>query len=72
MRPNAYNGANAFVVCFDLSQRDTLVNACDKWKKELSSLGPRNCPKVLVGTKKDLRDDLLKKNPSDENCVTHE
>ena len=68
VRPIAYNGANAFVVCFDLSSRDTLLNACDKWRKELGNLGPRQCPKILVGTKKDLRDEKIQKNPDD--CVS--
>ena len=41
VRPIAYNGANAFIVCFDLASKDTLENACDKWRKELGNLGPR-------------------------------
>ena len=70
VRPIAYNGANAFVVCFDLSQKDTLGNAVDKWRKELGNLGPRQCPKILVGCKKDLRDEKLSSKP--DECVTSE
>ena len=59
VRPVAYNDADCFVVCFSLDNKDTLTNACGNWRKELSALGPRNCPKVLCGTKKDLRDEKL-------------
>ena len=70
VRPIAYNGANAFIVCFDLSAKHTLQNATDKWRKELGNLGPRQCPKVLVGTKKDLRDEKIKTKP--DECVSSE
>ena len=61
VRPVAYNDAHCFVVCFDLSKKDTLENACTTWKKELVSAGPRNCPKILCGTKSDLRDMMEQK-----------
>ena len=59
VRPVAYNDCDCFVVCFDLSDRDTLMNACNKWKKELMQLGPKNCPKILVGCKMDLREQKI-------------
>ena len=61
IRPIAYNGADAFVVCFSLVDKDSLENACTKWKDELIKVGPHNCPKILCGTKADLRDSLAAK-----------
>ena len=58
-RPVAYNDADVFVVCFDLSDRRSLECAGKRWKKELNDLGPRNVPKVLVGCKKDKRDHMI-------------
>ena len=70
VRPVAYNDADCFVVCFDLSKKETLENACNAWKKELVSLGPRNCPKVLCGTKKDLRDHKMSKGENLDELVS--
>ena len=71
VRPVAYNDADCFVVCLSLADKDTLKNACNKWKKELTQLGPKNCPKVLVGTKKDLRDHKISQGET-EDAVTPE
>ena len=55
-RPIAYKDTDCFVVCFSLTDKESLENACERWNKELNSFGPRNCPQILCGTKKDLRD----------------
>ena len=72
VRPVAYNDSDCFVVCFDLSKKETLENACNAWKKELTALGPRNCPKVLCGTKKDLRDLKSQKGENLDELVSTE
>ena len=58
-------------MCFSLADKETLKNACINWKKELTQLGPRNCPKVLVGTKSDLRNQMIESGQT-EDAVTSE
>ena len=36
VRPVAYNDADCFIVCFSLSDSNSLRNACTEWKKELT------------------------------------
>ena len=72
MRPISYNKADVIIICFSLVDKDSLINACTKWYREIRTLGPK-CPTILVGTKMDLRDkfcierDLKKVN----NVVTY-
>ena len=58
MRPLAYPNTNCFCVCFSLVDRESFKNALTVWKTELESLGPRQCPKLLVGLKADLREEF--------------
>jgi len=44
------------VFCFDITNRTSLENACEKWKHEIVACGPRDVAKTLVGCKRDLRD----------------
>ena len=63
LRPISYNGADAFVICFSLSDKVTLENAAIKWKKEILQLGPKPAvPILLCGTKRDLRDECKENN----------
>ena len=62
IRPLSYNGADAIIICFALADtqnpkqaRTSLNNACGRWLKEIDAMGPRNCAKILCGTKRDLR-----------------
>ena len=57
VRPLSYNGADAIVVCFNLVEKVSLTNACNKWLDEIKNSGPRNVAKILVGCKSDLRMD---------------
>lgn len=54
IRPIAYNGADCFIVCYAVNDRDSFKNASTKWLQEI-----KNCaqvaPCILVGTKSDLR-----------------
>ena len=60
LRPLAYPNANCFLVCFSLVDRESLKSACNQWRNELITLGPSNCPKILVGLKADLREEYMK------------
>ena len=63
LRPLSYNNADVFVICFSLSDKESLDNAVDKWKKEIFHLGPsKDIPIVLCGTKSDLRDECNNNN----------
>ena len=58
-----------FLICFSLTNRGTLENVKEKWLVELKHHCP-NTPKVLVGTKKDLRDEQGK-GVSAEEVITN-
>ena len=44
------------MICFSLVDKNSLENACDTWVNEVKAIW-RDCPCVLVGTKRDLRDE---------------
>ncbi|MHA1311712.1 MAG: Rab family GTPase [Candidatus Helarchaeota archaeon] len=49
-----YEGANAFIIVYDLTDKDTFINS-SRWYKDISDiLGKENIHGVLVGNKKDL------------------
>ena len=56
MRGIAYNNTDCFLICFSLVDRNSLENACNFWTNEVKAIW-RECPCVLVGTKRDLRDE---------------
>jgi len=70
LRPLAYPSANCFLVCFSLVDRDSLNNACTTWRNELITLGPSNCPKILVGLKADLREEYNNNPEKKAACVS--
>ena len=56
LRPLSYPQTDVFLLCFSTVDRQSLDNVKERWYPELV----HNCPTapiVLVGTKKDLRDD---------------
>ena len=57
VRPMAYNNADCFVICFNLTDPESLKSAVEKWRNEVTTLGPPTAAKILVGTKRDLRQD---------------
>ena len=59
LRPIVYPGTDVFLICFDHSSLESFKSAYTQWKQEIDTLGPANAVKILVGLKKDLRDDLL-------------
>jgi len=52
------DGANGIFMCFSLINNQTMV-ALDWWYDKLLKFGPKDVPRILVGTK----DDLIEKNP---------
>lgn len=51
-----YPKADVFIICFSLVNKDSFENVDNYWFHEIRSVCP-NTPFLLVGTKKDLRDE---------------
>ena len=60
------------MVCFSLADKNSLQNALTTWRNELNTLGPPNCPKILVGLKADLREEWQNYPEKKAMCVTTE
>lgn len=56
LRPLSYGQANVVVMCFTLDNPDSLSNVEYKWEPEIRHYLPK-VPIVLVGNKRDVRDD---------------
>ena len=54
MRSISYVGTDCFMVCFSLVDRISLESACNFWTSEVKVI---DCPCILVGTKRDLREE---------------
>jgi len=54
LRPLSYPQTNVFLVCFSVISRDSYENISEKWIPEISHHAP-GVPKLLIGTKSDLR-----------------
>jgi len=56
LRPLSYPQTDCFLVCYSVVSRTSLENVRKKWIPELDQYSPQT-PKILVGTKADLRED---------------
>eukprot|EP00483_Globobulimina_turgida_P002372 UN02374 len=56
LRPLSYPQTNVFLVCFSVISRDSYANIQEKWIPEITHHAP-GVPKLLIGTKSDLRQD---------------
>eukprot|EP01087_Luapelamoeba_hula_P017040 TRINITY_DN532_c0_g1_i1.p1 TRINITY_DN532_c0_g1~~TRINITY_DN532_c0_g1_i1.p1 ORF type:complete len:207 (+),score=23.88 TRINITY_DN532_c0_g1_i1:72-692(+) len=56
LRPLSYANANVFLVCFSVVSPVSFENVTSKWFPEVQHYQP-NTPKLLIGTKVDLRQD---------------
>jgi Ras family protein A len=56
LRPLSYPDTNVVLICFSVDSPDSLDNVPEKWVGEVKHFCP-GCPFVLVGCKKDLRND---------------
>nr|ABD65425.1 Rac [Suberites domuncula] len=55
LRPLSYPDTDVFLICFSLVNPNSFSNVGDKWHPEINHHAP-GVPKILVGTKLDLRD----------------
>jgi len=56
LRPLSYPDTNVLLICFSVDSPDSLDNVPEKWVPEVRHFCP-NTPFLLVGCKKDLRND---------------
>ena len=56
MRPLSYPDTDVILMCFSIDSPDSLENIPEKWTPEVKHFCP-NVPIILVGNKKDLRND---------------
>uniref|UniRef100_A0A914KPX8 Uncharacterized protein n=2 Tax=Meloidogyne incognita group TaxID=654580 RepID=A0A914KPX8_MELIC len=56
LRPLSYPDTNVILMCFSIDSPDSLENIIEKWTPEVRHFCP-NVPIILVGNKKDLRND---------------
>ena len=56
LRPLSYPDTDVILMCFSIDSPDSLENIPEKWTPEVKHFCP-NVPIILVGNKKDLRDD---------------
>jgi len=57
LRPLSYPDTDVILMCFSIDSPDSLENIIEKWHPEVRHFCP-NVPIVLVGNKKDLRNDM--------------
>jgi len=73
LRPLSYPDTDVILMCFSIDSPDSLENIPEKWTPEVRHFCP-NVPIILVGNKKDLRNDestkreLLKMNQAPLKC----
>ena len=74
LRPLSYQDADAFLICFSISNPVSFLNISEKYHPEVNHFCPR-VPVILVGTKGDLRNDnetLLELEKCKQKPVTPE
>jgi len=62
LRYLAYPETDCFILCYDISNKDSLANLKQKWMTEITQHRP-GVPYVVVGTKRDLREHRPKPQP---------
>jgi len=62
LRPLSYPQTDVFLVCFSIASRTSFENIRSKWLPEITHHAP-GVPKILVGTKNDLRGTNLNGRP---------
>lgn len=56
LRPLSYPDTDVILMCFSIDSPDSLENIAEKWTPEVKHFCPK-IPIILVGNKKDLRND---------------
>lgn len=72
LRPLSYSKSHVILIAFSLDTPDSLENVSVKWIEEVRELCGPNIPVLLVGCKKDLRDQQLQQGQSPQGFVTRE
>ncbi|KDN43541.1 ras-domain-containing protein [Tilletiaria anomala UBC 951] len=57
LRPLSYSHAHVILIAFSIDTPDSLENVRYKWNEEVRQICGRQIPVILVGCKRDLRDD---------------
>ncbi|RKP24147.1 GTP-binding protein rhoA [Syncephalis pseudoplumigaleata] len=71
LRPMAYPHSNVVLIAYAIDSPDSLDNVTSKWIDEVRRECP-GCPVILVGCKRDLREERLTRGESIEQFVTAE
>lgn len=71
LRPLAYPQTDCFLICFSVVSRTSYENARDKWADEVEHHAP-TVPRLLVGTKIDLRDNAAELAKQKKQPPTHD
>ncbi|XP_031551058.1 cdc42 homolog [Actinia tenebrosa] len=71
LRPLSYPDTDVFLVCFDVSNRNSFENIEHRWIPEIRHYSPDSA-NILVGTKIDLRLNVAKDSRSPQDYVTYE
>ncbi|KAK6181426.1 hypothetical protein SNE40_009274 [Patella caerulea] len=66
LRTLSYYDTDVFIVCFSLVDPDSFINVKSRWIPELKEFKP-GTPIILVGTKRDLRDE----NPNKTDVISY-
>ena len=59
LRPLSYPDSDVILMVFSIDSQDSLENIFEKWSPEVQHFCP-GVPRILVGTKKDLRNDEVR------------
>lgn len=66
LRLLSYRDADVILLCFAIDSRTSFLNVTEKWAFEVRS-NARNVPVLLVGNKRDIRNQLPMETPVDED-----
>ncbi|VVC42194.1 P-loop containing nucleoside triphosphate hydrolase,Small GTP-binding protein domain,Small GTPase [Cinara cedri] len=64
LRPLSYPNSDVVIICYSIDRPDSLINVVEKWIQEVRFF-TKDVPVILVGNKKDLRDQCVMSLPGD-------
>jgi len=70
LRTKTYKDTDIFLLCFSTVHMDSFDNLKHKWIVELKENAP-DAPFILVGTKTDLRDQMVKSGDNSSEIIDH-
>ncbi|XP_067684211.1 uncharacterized protein [Haliotis asinina] len=72
LRQLSYNDGDVIVMCYSVTDRESLQNVLEKWRPEMMDNVTSDRPIILVATKKDLRDPGLSFSNVRGSCFLHQ